>query len=82
MVDLIDIFITIHWQNYNLINKWNKSKGSRGIKGIKGMTPQRKDNKMKVKDELSIAEKIKAESLSILASRFAHQRVDDFLRSL
>ena len=29
------------------------------------MTPQRKDNKMKVKDDLSIAEKIKAEALSI-----------------
>ena len=29
------------------------------------MCPQRKDNRMKVKDDLSIAEKIKAESLSI-----------------
>ena len=29
------------------------------------MRPQRKDNRMKVKDDLSIAEKIKADSLSI-----------------
>ena len=29
------------------------------------MCPQRKDNRMKVKDDLSIAEKIKADSLSI-----------------
>ena len=46
------------------------------------MCPQRKDNRMKVKDDLSIAEKNQSGITINSASRFAHQRVDDFLRSL